>query len=193
MFHIKTCIPRDAWMAVSGGVDSMAALHWCTHDKQRIAGALHIDHGTPHAKEARAFVVRYCDEHSIPCEVHEISGDSENTWRQERLRVYAGYSAVLTAHHLDDVAEWWVLTSLRCNAKLMPWVTGNVRHPFLLSPKSELVSWATRNNVPHVTDPTNVGNFNDRAKLRVVMPSLQDIYPGLHQGLKTRLLNALPD
>lgn len=171
----------------------MAALHWCTHDKQRIAGALHVDHGTPHAKEAREFVVEYCAEHNIPCDVHEVTGDSENAWRQERLRVYGQYPRVLTAHHLDDVAEWWLLTSMRCNAKLIPWVTGNIWHPFLLNPKRKFEDWAARNNVPHVTDPTNVGNSNDRSKLRAIMPSLLDIYPGLHQGLRTRLLNALPE
>jgi tRNA(Ile)-lysidine synthase TilS/MesJ len=57
----------------------------------------------------------------------------------------------------------------------------------LASRKEAFREWAKQKGVPFLDDPTNVGNYNDRAKIRAIMPSLLDVYPGIHQTLFGKL------
>jgi len=186
-------IPEKAWVAVSGGVDSMAALDFLTNGKIRVEGAIFIDHGTDHSAKCRPMVRDFCNSKGIAIDCHEISGNSEDSWRKSRREIYEKYSSVITAHHLDDVAEWWVMTSLRGQPRLIPWSSGNVHHPFLATRKSDFQLWAKQKEVSFIEDPTNHGRGNDRAKVRALMPSLLDLYPGIHQTLFGKLHSALKD
>lgn len=180
-------LPLNAWVAVSGGVDSMAVLDFLTNGKSRIDGAIYINHGTDFSNEAEKLVEEFCEKKSIKLDKHKIAADSEARWRFQRRWIYGKYSSVITAHHLDDVAEWWIMTSLRGQPRLIPWVSGNVHHPFLASRKEAFREWAKQKEVPFLDDPTNVGNYNDRAKIRAIMPALLDVYPGIHQTLFGKL------
>ena len=117
-------IPRSVCVAVSGGPDSMAALSFCMNGKKDIT-VLHVDHHTPHAKIARECVSAFCNKHNIHLEVREVMSHEHNEliWREERLSFYKEFTSkgqyVLTAHHINDLVEWYLLTALHGNAKFM--------------------------------------------------------------------------
>lgn len=186
-------IPDGAWVAVSGGVDSMAALDFLVNGKPRIDGAIYINHGTDFSNSAEGLVEEYCTRKSIALEKHKVSHGSEESWRNQRRWIYGKYRSVITAHHLDDVAEWWIMTALRGQPRLIPWVSGNVHHPFLASRKQAFYDWAKQKEVPFLEDPTNVGDHNDRSKIRAIMPALLDVYPGIHQTLFGKLHSVLSE
>jgi tRNA(Ile)-lysidine synthase TilS/MesJ len=165
----------------------MSALDFLTNGKSRIEGAVYINHGTEYSNQAQGLVESFCSSKNIKLEQHRISGSSELSWRNERRSIYEKYSTVITAHHLDDVAEWWIMTSLRGQPRLIPWTSGNVHHPFLSTRKSAFQAWAKQKEVPFLDDPTNSGSSNDRAKIRALMPALIDVYPGIHQTLFGKL------
>jgi len=183
MIKVYSIPKTGVWAAVSGGVDSMAMLSFLTTGKKRIEGVVNIGHGTEYGKRATELVEKYCAEKEVPFHFAQVTGSNEMEWRDARREIYSKYSWVATAHHLDDVIEWWLMTSLRGSPKLTPVRSGNVVHPFLRTPKSELAHWCERHHVPYLDDPTNVGNFNERAKIRVLMPSLLNIYPGIHTSI----------
>ena len=185
-------LPPKPYFAVSGGVDSMGGLSFLTRGKNRISGVVTINHRTNFGAQAEKLVVKYCEDHDIPCHTHSVTGSSEEEWREARKAIFAQYPAVITAHHLDDVVEWWLLTSLRGNGRLTPSSSGNVYHPFLKTRKSDFEYWCAKYQVPFINDPTNFGvsegeGGNDRAKLRVLMPSLLGIYPGIHASILKKL------
>jgi len=163
----------------------MAALHFFMTGKRDIS-VLHFDHNTSHSKKARVLVEGFCHKHKIPISVHEIlgapdSGDSlEAWWRDRRYEVInkLNHTAV-TGHNLNDAAEWWIFTSLRGNPRLMPYRTGNVIKPFLLTKKDDLEAWCKKHKIPYVVDPTNHGTRFARSRIRHnIMPEALGICPG---------------
>lgn len=190
MITISKFPKGDVWLAVSGGVDSMTILKLVTLKKQRISGVVNIDHGTPYSELAGEFVRQECQRIGITCHTHEIGLSNEQGWRDQRKAIYRNYETIVTAHHLDDVVEWWLITSLRGNPKLMPFQSGNVHHPFLLSSKKEIMDWGLHHKVNWMDDPTNTGDHNTRAKIRGIMPQLLDIHPGLQSTIKKKLLRS---
>ncbi len=110
-------------LAVSGGADSTALLHFFARSGRakfgcRLAVA-HINHGLrPAASADEAFVAALCAEYDLP--LHRLNLDpskkpareSTEMWaRRERYRFFAeaadtcGAHFVLTAHHRDDLVE----------------------------------------------------------------------------------------
>ncbi len=63
MIHITGKIPRRVAVAVSGGIDSMAALDFLRRAHDVVV--LHYNHGTPYAPKAEALVRGYCIEHKL--------------------------------------------------------------------------------------------------------------------------------
>ena len=117
MIKLLGNVPRKIAIAVSGGPDSMAALDFLSKGKREIL-ALYFNHGTVHAKDAEHLVADYCSSRDIPYVVGNISRSKykkesqEEYWRNERYRFFESLDGpVITAHHLDDVVEWWTFTS----------------------------------------------------------------------------------
>ena len=97
----------------------------------------------------------------------------------------------ITCHHLNDVAEWWIFSSLNGSGKLIPYENGDVIRPFLTTPKESLVSWCKRKSVPFVTDPGNKNLRFARSRIRnQIMPEALKINPGLLKVLKKKLINS---
>lgn len=191
MIQIRNFPKGDVWLAVSGGVDSMTALELVTTGKRRISGVININHGTRHGTWSSSLVKTVCDNRDIPIDQYTILHATEKEWRDERKKIFSKYEAVVTAHHLDDVVEWWLLTSLRANPRLIPWRSGNVHHPFLLTTKDSFVKWAIDHQVAWLQDPSNQDGSNDRSKLRSLMPGLLDIYPGIQKTIAKKLIKEL--
>lgn|GEM_PF-1337775 len=94
--------------------------------------------------------------------------------------------AILTAHHLDDVAETVLLQLIRGTRTVSsmgesnPWLI----RPFRCIPKSYLESFQVAVGFPYVTDMTNFDTMYSRSKLRHnVLPILREMNPQMGHHL----------
>ena len=199
MIKLITAIPHRVSVAVSGGPDSMAALDFVCRGLRDVQ-VLHFDHGTPHARDARAFVEDYCKNARLNLIVSGLQREKgpqespEEYWRSERIRFFkeqSNHGPIVTAHHLDDAIEWWIFTSLHGDPRMMPienHETGIIR-PFLMTEKAELISWCRKRSVPYVEDPSN--NSRDYMRNRIrhdIMPHALHVNPGLKKVIRKKLL-----
>ena len=197
MIKLLGKVPDTVYVACSGGPDSMAALNFLHHGRRHVKVA-HFDHGTLHADAAREFVVKYCKKNNLEYVLgtvgrKRLSTESrEEYWRNERYRFFEELDApIVTAHHLDDVAEWWIFTSLHGESKLITYQNGDVIRPVLMTHKEELMAWTKRRNVPYVNDPSNKNLAYMRNLIRHrIMPQCLKVNPGLTTVLRKKLLSA---
>lgn len=195
MFHLSCQIPKDIAVAVSGGPDSMALLSFCQAGKKNIT-VIHVDHGTQHAEEAKKFVKEYCYDNALKLFIYEFPKEqagNEASWRNYRLDIYKIWTSkfyVATAHHLDDVVEWYLLSAAHGKPKFMKSIdkTNKLIKPFLYTEKSEIINWCNRKKINFVIDPTNFGEYNARAILRgQVIPGLLKINPGMKTSIRRKM------
>jgi tRNA(Ile)-lysidine synthase len=185
MINILGKIPKKVVVACSGGPDSMAAASFLLNSRREIS-ILHFDHGTDHSKDARALVEKFCVDRKVPLQIVDIKGrppkgeSCEKWWRDKRYNAFHKYHLpIITAHNLNDVAEWWMFTSLRGNPRIMPYQNKNVIRPFLLTKKIDLEKWCERNSVPFTIDPTNLGDRFSRSLIRKnIIPEALRVAPG---------------
>lgn len=193
MIKLSCKIPLKVSVAVSGGQDSMACLDFLRQGKRNLT-VLHFNHATSHAGDAESCVRNYCEKWSIPILVGRLEGSPnknqsmEDFWRKQRYEwfetVTNSEDKIITCHHLNDAIEWWVMTSLRGNPKLIPVQRDNFIRPFLLTPKEVLASWAERKGVTWVEDPSNGDVDYDRNYIRhTMMPHILRINPGIQKTL----------
>ena len=196
MIQLLGKIPDKITVAVSGGPDSMAALNFLNNGKRSVT-ALYFHHGTAHGEVAKRFLRKYC----FRSQVHLIEGylqgqkipdqSWEEFWRKERYECFRQVPGpIVTAHHLDDVVEWWLLTSMHGESKTIPYENPDyeVIRPFLLTPKSALLEWCDRKHVPFLEDPTNESRDHMRNVIRHdVMPYALKVNPGIHKVVKKKI------
>lgn len=189
-------VPRSVFVAVSGGPDSMAALHFLRRSHEVVA--VHFNHGTEHGEEAERFVDHVMRVSGIPLILGRISrtrADDESReefWRNERYSFFrqgVGNAPLVMAHTLDDAMENWVFTSLHGMPRLIPKQNGNILRPFILSRKVDMLKWCQQKGIPYVFDPGNVDLSFPRARIRnVIMPSLLLINPGFPKVIAKRYM-----
>lgn len=197
MIHLQGDVPHRVAIAVSGGLDSMAALDFLRRSRNVVA--IHFNHGTGvYADTASELVQEYCRLHNVECIVGYNSEEkpagmsSEDFWRKQR---YAWFESacdipIITAHHLGDVVENWIFTSLNGNPFLIPQKRGQYLRPFLTTEKASFESWCDRKDVPYLTDPTNADTKYRRNYIRhVMMPHVEAINPGIKKVIRKKLLN----
>lgn len=192
-------IPDTMYIAVSGGVDSMAALHFFTHTKKRNVIALHFNHGTTYGVHAQQLVETYCKENNIEYILGKNetgkSDYSEEEFRLMRYKFFEVYNdrPLVMCHTLDDQLETWIFYASRGNPKLIPYKRelnqNDILRPFLITKKEALYSWAKRKNVPYLEDPTNHGVDYARCRIRNnVIPELLKVNPGMHKTIKKKVI-----
>ena len=196
MIHILGIIPSKVAIAVSGGADSMAVLDFLRRSREVIV--LHYNHGTGHHADAAEDVVRnYCNSFNIQCVVGYNRDEmpkgvsSQAWWRSKRYTWFESVIdlPVITAHHLSDVVENWIFTSLNGNPFLMSSARGNYLRPFLTTEKSDFMDWCERKDVPFVEDITNVDIKYRRNYIRhVMMPHVEHINPGIRKIIKKKIV-----
>lgn len=198
MFNLVCPIPRKIYVAVSGGVDSMAALDFLarSHD----VTVLYFAHGdTAHDQTARFHVKVYAETLGLPFVDGTVTRfkhqdeSLEEYWRTERYAFFNYMNSVdpmpvVTAHHLDDAVETWVWSSLNGLGKIPEIRRGYLLRPFLATPKSELLSWAVRHNVPWIQDPSNSDMARTRNIVRANMDIIKRINPGIATVVKKKVL-----
>ena len=188
---LKICV------AVSGGKDSVALLHYLSRNAREYGitvTALNCDHKIRGLSSARdsAFVKDLCAQYEIPLISFIREGDApktENEARQWRLDCYAaaaaqgplwaGADAVATAHHLNDNAETVLFNLARGTALSgMEGITDSVQtssdgktvriiHPIISWTRAQIDEYISVNQIPYVEDETNFTDRYTRNKIRL--------------------------
>lgn len=155
-------------VAVSGGVDSVVLLDMLVSQGDSKLIVAHFDHGMrPDSKSDREFVQQSALKYDLQFVYDE--GDlglkaSEATARDARYKFLykvknaAGASAIMTAHHEDDVLETAIINLIRGTgrkglASLRS--TGDIIRPLLNMPKSDVKKYAHEHGLEWREDSTN--------------------------------------
>lgn len=185
-------------VAVSGGKDSMALLHYIfTHAREYgiTLSALNCEHGIRGEVSEResAFVEAYCGGNCIPVRLFKAQKgvlNSENYARIWRLNCYnrvildGQADLIATAHHLSDNAETVLFNLARgCALSGMTGITDlpalHLIRPLIACTRGEIDEYIVQNNLPYVTDESNLTDDYTRNKLRHgVLPALEEAVPG---------------
>ena len=189
-------IPSKCTVAFSGGIDSVAVVDFLLNGRKKVDLAF-FHHGTETSALAFNFVTKFATERGLLLKVGRLLRDRlkeeslEEFWRNERHRFFATIdSPVITAHHLDDAIETWIFTSIHGESRLIPHASGNVVHPFLITPKKEFISWCKRKNLKWIEDESNCDMRFMRNLIRhKIVPEALKVNPGLHKVIKKKYLD----
>ena len=193
MIKVQGKIPRDVGVAVSGGIDSMAAVDFLRRNHN--VTVYNFDHGTPFGESITDYIVRYCREHNLPYKIGALTekrpryASKEEHWRNERYKwLTAQDQTIVLGHHLDDCVESYVFNM--CNGKdyTIPYRHANCIRPFRLTPKKEFCNWTVINSVKWSSDPSNFDKSFKRNYIRFeVVPKILEVNPGLPKVIAKRL------
>lgn len=193
-------------IAYSGGLDSHALLHMMSEFKKNNPAinlhAIHINHQlNPLSNFWAQHCQKTCDELDIPItieniDIHLKSGDSlEENARNARYTILQKYidknSVLLTAHHLNDQAETFLLQALRGagskGLSAMPvkkkFGDGFLIRPLLSFSRDELEKYARENKLEWIEDDSNIDPRFRRNFLRhEIFPLLKKQHPTVMQN-----------
>jgi tRNA(Ile)-lysidine synthase len=197
MINVLGKIPNNPIVAISGGIDSMVLLDFLIQGRHN-PKAIYYNHGTEFGHRSEKFLADRCKELGIELIIDYLEpnfalknsdGGLENYWRNKRYEVFNSFpGTILTAHHLNDVAEWWIFSSMHGEGKLIPYKNKNVIRPFLMVEKEKIKNWADRKNVKYIDDPSNFEIKFKRNLIRhEIMPHALKVNPGLLTVLKKKL------
>ncbi|MAF25342.1 tRNA lysidine(34) synthetase TilS [bacterium] len=198
MIKLACKIPNKVTLACSGGSDSMVALDFLIRGKKQVRVA-YFNHGTIHGAESEQYLKAFCRIRNLELVTGQITEEKsslespEEYWRNQRLNWFHSLSTpVITAHHLDDVVEWWIFSSLNGHSRLIPLRNKNIFRPFLLTSKGEIKNWAQRKEVYFLKDPSNENLRFARNRIRHnLMPEILKINPGIHTVVKKKIENQI--
>lgn len=196
MIKLQTKLPRELYVACSGGVDSMAILDFLRRNHN--VTVAFFNHMTPTSDRALNFVADYCTQEQIPMlygvpkNKRDPKQSWEEYWRTERYNFLHSFAPlgikVVTAHHLDDCVETWVWSSLHGEGKIIPYNYRNVIRPFRLTRKRDLELWCQLKNVPWIEDETNADTKHTRNYIRhKMMPHVLRVNPGIHKTVAKKV------
>jgi len=197
MIKLQGKLPRKIMVAVSGGVDSMAALDFLRRNHE--LEVFNFNHGTEHGKEAEDCVRRYVQKYDLPFQIRGISKQhkpkgmsQEDYWRQERyawIDMFANsHLPVVTCHHLEDCVETWVWSSMHGTGKIVPRTRGNVLRPFRQTRKRDFQLWADLNNIEYIEDSSNTDTSYMRNYVRhEMMPHVLRVNPGIYKTISKKV------
>lgn len=194
MIKLQGKLPRQLYVACSGGIDSMVVLDFLRNNHE--VRVLHFNHGTAHGEEAEKFVTQYCRKNDIGYIVDRAKGtippgaSKEAWWRERRYAFFDKYDVhpIITAHHLDDCVETWVWSSMHGNPKIIPYRRNRVVRPFRLNRKRDFELWASLKQVPFIQDESNENIHYTRNFIRhEMMESVLRVNPGIHKVIAKKV------
>jgi tRNA(Ile)-lysidine synthase len=183
--------PRVA-LAVSGGPDSLALMQLAARLRAEPGLAfefsvLSVDHGLRASSRDEALMVgRLAAELGLPHAILDWEGRKTHAAslqaraRAARYDLMAAYChandipALVTAHHLDDQAETFLmrlkrgsgLDGLGAIPERGRWAGIVILRPLLDVPKARLVATLKEQGIPFVSDPSNIDPRFERARVR---------------------------
>lgn len=197
-------------VGVSGGPDSMALLHFLYEEQKRasfqlIAACLDHMFRKEQSYEEALFVLNFCKERNIPCEIkqidvtHYIQKHSLSTQVGARECRYQFFTEVMQknnadylalAHHGDDQIESVMMRLTRgATSKARAGIpfqrefaTGSIIRPFLPLTKEEIYEYLKKERIEYRLDPSNEKDAYFRNRIRHhVLPHLKKENPLVHQ------------
>ena len=188
----KKCV-----LGVSGGIDSIALLHWFAKNKSNFEceiQAVHVDHGIhPNSNLWSEFVMAEAAKIGIQCmtkrvDLTGLGNNLEYAARKARYQVFcsSGADTIILAHHANDQCETFLLKLFRGSGirglKSMQqtstcWYDNSIKivRPMLKSTKTTIEMWAEEQGIHGVLDPSNLDNRYDRNFLRnKIWPQILD-------------------
>lgn len=190
-------------VAVSGGKDSMALLHYIlgrAAEYNLTLSALNCDHrmrGEESASDS-AFVAEYCALNGVKLHFFKADGltfKNEQEARAWRLECYNSVIAqgfadcIATAHHLSDNAETVIFnlargTSLAGMRGICDEPSLSLIRPMIGCTREEIDRYIEVNSIPFVTDSTNLTCDYTRNKIRQkVLPALEEAVRGAAEAI----------
>ncbi len=188
--------PRLA-LAVSGGPDSLALMHLVAgwRGAARAVSVLTVDHALRAGSREEAETVSAGAHalgfpHRILTWRHgPVEARIQARAREARYSLMADYCAahdipaLVTAHHLDDCAETFLMRLARGSGldglAAIPeegsWAGLTLLRPLLDVPKARLVATVCAAGIPFVTDPSNADPRFERTQLRGAMQTLEGL------------------
>lgn len=166
-------------VAVSGGIDSVVLLHLLATEGEFPLVVAHVDHGIRQdSADDERFVKQLAAAYGVPFRSVRLElglAASEDMARRHRYawleaeRISQGASAIVTAHHQDDVIETIIINLLRGTgwrglASLRS--TPTRYRPLLSWSKAEVVEYALRQGLEWRDDYTNDSPLYLRNRVR---------------------------
>lgn len=199
-------------VAVSGGADSMALLHFLyTHNYALTV--VHVNHGI-RGEEARRdadFVRAVCEKWKIPFVLHAVNvpelAEKERCGLEECARrvrykfleeeALRRNAWIATAHTASDQAETVILNLTRGSGSRgmcgIPYRRGKIMRPLLDCAREEIETYCIKNEIDYIVDSTNCDIRYARNRIRHrVLPELRQMNPRIEQAV-VRLIGQMSE
>lgn len=205
--HIEQNFPfllqHKVLVAVSGGIDSMVLTHMC-HQLNMHIGIAHCNFKLREAAsdEDALFVGSFAKK--LQLSFHEIAFNTEKYANTEKISIQMAarklryewfneltalhdYDYIVTAHHLDDSLETFLINFLRGTGLQgltgIPVKNGKIVRPLLPFTRDAIVAYTKDNNITWREDESNAQTKYLRNNIRhEVIPKLKTLNPELYQS-----------
>ena len=212
--HINTNLPfltnKNLLVTISGGIDSVVLTHLLYQLKLDISLA-HCNfklRGKDSFKDA-LFVKKLSENLNIPLFTTEFetekyalknkisiqmaARDLRYNWFQKISKEHH-FDYVLTAHHLDDVLETFLINLTRGTGLNgltgIPEINGNIVRPLLPFSRNDILIYASKNKLKWREDKSNSSIKYVRNKIRhKIIPVLKELNPNLLNAFENTLNN----
>lgn len=196
--HLIKNLPKQCYLAFSGGIDSMVLLHTLLRRKYEVT-LLNVHHLNGFAELEKQFTIETAMSNNLSYIIKYIDPISskvskEAHWSNERNTIFQSLDKpVFTAHHLDDCVESYVMTSMQGCSKLILPNNKNIFRPMILTPKRNIIDYANRNRLIHLSDPDNDdSNACLRNKVRhTLIGNIKECFPGINTTVKKLLIKKM--
>lgn len=212
--HINQNLPflkeKRLLLAVSGGVDSMVLLYLCSQlDLSFAVAHCNFQLRGDESDDDEDFVKSLTDKLQIPIFIKKF--DTKTFAEKEKLSIQVvarnlryewfnellinnDYDYILTAHHLDDSLETFLINFTRGSGldglTGIPQQNENIIRPLLVFSRNEIEVFAKENNVEWREDSSNASDNYLRNKLRHDMiPMLKELNPSLLHSFENTISN----
>jgi tRNA(Ile)-lysidine synthase/bifunctional protein TilS/HprT len=195
MLKLQGNLPREVTLACSGGLDSVAILHFLSNNHK--VNLVFVDHQNDISEQEEDVVTKLSSLYNCNLTRYNIDNSpipetsKEEYWRLRRYEIFHSLNTeVIICHHLNDCVETWIWSSLHGEGKVIPYRNKNVIRPFRLNNKAEFLRIVNKNKLEYYDDLTNKDpNFCIRNYIRYnLMPSCLKVNPGLFTTIRNKIL-----
>lgn len=190
-------VPKNSYIALSGGVDSIAVAHHLLM-ANKLKAALWFNHEDEASRFEYETVHAFCRQYRLSLYIGdksmvnvEYSSSKEKYWSELRNSWFNTFDGeVVTGHNLDDAVEYYLMTSFQGEGHYTNYKNKNVCRSYLTTTKNDLVEYAKEHSLNWFEDPTNEDvEFTYRNRIRhVVIPEVLKINPGLYTTVKKQII-----
>ncbi len=197
-------------LAVSGGIDSMVLMHLLMRSGYTFSVAhCNFQLRGQESDKDEEFVKMTCQEHYIPYFINRFETQKYADLHKKSIQIAArelrynwfdelmhtnGYDFLLTAHHIDDSAETFLINFTRGTGLEgltgIPQQNKNILRPLLPFSREEIERYAQENSVSWREDSSNASDKYFRNKIRHhILPILKELNPHFLNSFQQTLIH----